>query len=114
MAKPAAERLPAYLRSIDPDAPYGTRAKVADGLRNIVERLQTASDKQARALETERKALMNLNQLYLEDIRWEQGAELVERVRELEAQLAAQQTGDPIDYVGKDSPFSGRTSETAH
>lgn len=114
MANYDASRLPKYLRSIDPKKPYGTRAKVADGLRNIVEKAQTVDDKGARALETERKALMNLNQLYMEDLKACQAEDLIERVRELEAQLAAQQTGDPIAYVSKNTPFGGRPGETTH
>jgi len=109
------DRLPDYLRSIDPDKPYGTRAKVADGLRHIVERLQTASERtQVTALEAERKTLMNLNALYMEDIKTIQSQELIRRVRDLEEQLTRQEAGDPIVRVSKDSPFGGRPSETAH
>ena len=109
------DRLPKHLRSIATARPYGTRAKVAQGLRNIVERLQGCSDRvEVTALEAERKTLMNLNALYMEDLKTIQAEELVERVRDLETQLAQQDVGDPIVRVNKDTPFGGRSRKTTH
>jgi len=109
------DKLPAHMRAIDESKPYGTIAKVVDQLRNIVDRLQTASDRVAiTALEAERKTCMNLIDLYERQARYVQSQELIERVRDLEEQLTRQEAGDPIVRVNKDTPFGGRPGETTH
>ena len=112
---PAPSPLPAHLVGLDEKHPLGTRRKVIAAVRDLCEQYLTAEDdKTVRALEGCRKAYAQLVKHYEDEVRWVQDFQLVQRVTELEAQLAAQHTGDGIVYSDEDSPFGGRPGEAAH
>ena len=112
---PAPSPLPKHLAGLDEGHSLGTRRKVIGALRELAADYLTAeNDTEIRALEGCRKAYAQLIKHYEDEIRWQQDFDLVNRVRELEAQLANQQIGDGIVRTGKDSAFGAGQSTTSH
>lgn len=118
MAK-RASKIPPYLAVVDQEADLGTPAKVVQYIRDklVPEQMDAAKDGDSATitgLYRVRETLGWLFDRYVDEEKLVANSELVQRVRELEALLASQGTGDALVSVAQDDPFGAGQGETAH